>query len=417
MVEITVSYIDYYERLTALYKEYKTFDQTKIPLCAAENYTSPFVKQGLISNYEGKYISGYIKRDREKDFIGSDYLEKILLLSNDMAGELFHAKYNDFRSLTGMNTVALILMTLIDKDTKILITDPSSGGHGSLPKLCDNLGICYAPIPYDYAQMQIDYDRLNRTLEQDSQVTFLFFCQSDIIQPLELQKIILPPKVGIIYDATQTLGLIAGKVLPNPLEKCQNIIMIGGTHKTFPSVTCGYVATNNNSYIDRLNQNISPNFLRNVQVNNITCVCLSMLEMLQFGEAYAQKIVWTANALGEALDRCGLQVKLTTDRLFSHTHQLFIEVPSNRVDSSYAHFRNYGITLNKRKTPYLIGFRLGVQEIARYHFDEHISDLARLLFLVLHSPEKHAEIMTLKTKLALCKTDRYVIDDIFMELE
>lgn len=112
-----VKYIDYYKRLTTIYEEYKVFDRTKIPLCAAENYTSPFVKQGLISNYEGKYISGYIDRDKEKDFIGSDYLEKILLLSNDMAAELFHAKYNDFRSLTGMNTVALILMTLIDYDT------------------------------------------------------------------------------------------------------------------------------------------------------------------------------------------------------------------------------------------------------------------------------------------------------------
>ena len=412
-----VKYIDYYKRLTTIYEEYKVFDRTKIPLCAAENYTSPFVKQGLISNYEGKYISGYIDRDKEKDFIGSDYLEKILLLSNDMAAELFHAKYNDFRSLTGMSTVALILMTLIDKGTKILITDPQAGGHGSLPKLCDNLGIQYAPIPYDYMRMQIDYDGLNQILEQDSRVSFLFFCQSDIIQPPELQKINLPPKVGIIYDATQTLGLIAGGALPNPLEACQNIIMIGGTHKTFPSVTCGYVATNNDNYINRVKQNISPNFLRNVQVNNITSVCLSMLEMLKFGEAYAQKIIWTANALGDALSGDGLRVKCTEDGAFSHTHQLFIEVPKEQVDISYTHFRNYGITLNKRKTAYLTGFRLGVQEIARYHFDEHIANLAHLLCLVLNSPEKYHEIMNLKATLALCKSDQYVIDDLFMELE
>ena len=64
--------------------------------------------------------------------------------------------------------MALILMTLIDKGTKILITDPQAGGHGSLPKLCDNLGIQYAPIPYDYMRMQIDYDGLNQILEQDS---------------------------------------------------------------------------------------------------------------------------------------------------------------------------------------------------------------------------------------------------------
>lgn len=98
-----MNYDGYYDRLVSLYNEYGEFDRSKIPLCAAENYVSPFVKQGLISKYEGKYISGYINRDREKDFIGSDYLEKILLLANDMAAELFGAKYNDFRSLRSLS--------------------------------------------------------------------------------------------------------------------------------------------------------------------------------------------------------------------------------------------------------------------------------------------------------------------------
>lgn len=80
---------NYLYRLTKLYEEYKTFDKNKIPLCAAENYVSPFSMQGLISRYEGKYVSGYIQRNREKDFIGSDYLEKVFFLANDLARELF----------------------------------------------------------------------------------------------------------------------------------------------------------------------------------------------------------------------------------------------------------------------------------------------------------------------------------------
>lgn len=72
--------------------------------------------------------------------------------------------------------------------------------------------------------------------------------------------------MGIIYDATQTLGLIAGKILPNPIDCCDNIVLIGGTHKTFPGVTCGYIATNTDAIIQPINQNISPNYFRNVQV-------------------------------------------------------------------------------------------------------------------------------------------------------
>lgn len=412
-----MGYQQYLNKLMNLYEEYKTFDKEKIPLCAAENYVSPFSMQGLISHYEGKYVSGYIQRDKKKDFIGSDYLEEVLFLANDLAKELFHAKYNDFRSLTGMNTVALMLMSMVKRNTKILITDPKSGGHGSLPKLCRNYGIQYASIPFNYSAMQIDYDSLNQLLADNNEISYLFFCQSDIIQPPDLRKIILPNDVGIIYDATQTLGLIAGGVLPNPLEQKDNIVLIGGTHKTFPSVTCGYVATNSNEIIQQINQNISPNFLRNVQVNNIISVCLSMIEMLKFGEQYANNIVFVANKLGKALTDRGVYVKTISDMKYTKTHQIYIGTGKYNIDDSYTNFRRYGITLNKRNSAYIKGFRIGVQEIARYGFEKHIDELAELICLVLNEPYKEKEILNLKAHLAMFKTNKYVIDDIFMELD
>ena len=37
--------------------------------------------------------------------------------------------------------------------------------------------------------------------------------------------------MGIIYDSTQTLGLIATGIIPNPLLASNNIVLIGGSHK------------------------------------------------------------------------------------------------------------------------------------------------------------------------------------------
>lgn len=308
-------------------------------------------------------------------------------------------------------------MSMIDKNSKILITDPASGGHGSLPKLCRNYGIPYEPIPYNYSTMQIDHEKLNDLLRNMDGISYLFFCQSDIIQPPDLSQIILPNNVGIIYDATQTLGLIAGGVLPNPLDQLKNIVLIGGTHKTFPGVTCGYVATNSDEIIQRVNQDISPNFLRNVQVNNITSVCLSMIEMLQIGENYANNIIYVANALGRALTKRGIYVKSISDEIFTKTHQIYIGTGNYNIDDTYANFRKYGITLNKRNTSYITGFRIGVQEIARYGFEEHIDELAELIRLVINEPYKEKEILELKAYLAKFKTDKYTIDNIFMELD
>ena len=408
---------EYLCKLQTIYAEYLKFDEEKIPLCAAETYVSPFVKQGLISKYEGKYISGYLGRDKDKDFVGSDFLEKILNLASDLAREIFNSKYNDFRCLTGMNTVALILMSLVDKSSKILITDPSSGGHGSLPKLCDNYGVRYESIPYNYEKMQIDYDRLNEKINNDKDISFLFFCQSDVIQPPELSKIKLKNNIGIIYDATQTLGLIAGKVLQNPLEYHNNVVLIGGTHKTFPSVTCGFVASNNDDYIKKLDQNISPNFLRNIQVNNIVSVCLSMIEILTFGSNYSNAIVNVANQLGKNLTDRNIKVKKINDGFFTLTHQIYIEVSEDTVDEIYTLFKTFGISINKRKTKYVNGFRIGVQEIARYDMSEHVAELSELISMIILNPSRKSEIFRLKYHLSKFKQDRFIIDKIFMELE
>ena len=58
--------------------------------------------------------------------------------------------------------------------------------------------------------------------------SFIILCQSDLITVPDLNKIDLPSNMGIIYDATQTLGLICGKCIPNPLDY-PNVILLGGT--------------------------------------------------------------------------------------------------------------------------------------------------------------------------------------------
>ena len=117
-----------------------------------------------------------------------------------------------------------------------------------------------------------------------------------------------------------------------------------------------------------------------------------MIEMLQIGEQYASNIVYVANALGRALTERGIYVKSISDRLFTKTHQIYIGTGKYSVDETYANFRKYGITLNKRNTSYITGFRIGVQEIARYGFEEHIDELADLIHLVLDEPYNEKEI-------------------------
>lgn len=405
----------YLNELKSIMKRYKEFDQTKIPLCAAETYTSKFTKQALNSFLEGKYITGFLYRNKDKDFIGSDYLYEILLLANKVAKELYGFDYNDFRPLSGMNTVDIILMSLFRCGDKLLITGPKEGGHGSLIKILDALNIKYDCMPYDYDIMQVDYEKINQMIKENS-YDGLFFCQSDLINPIDLRKIVCPDGIYIIYDVTQILGLIAGQFLESPIKQNKNIIMIGGTHKTLPSVTCGQISTSNRRIIDIIDRKISPDYLRNPQINLITSVLLTMIEMMEFGKEYAYNIVKISNKLGDALNKLGVKTKRVDCNNHTRTHQIFIELEKELdINDIYRRFANHFISINKRDAPYCYGFRIGVQEIARYGWEDKIDDIALLIKDIIYYDEnKEDKIKELILKISKGKDDCYLINDIFM---
>lgn len=220
-----------------LYNEMKNNNTNCIPLCAAETYISEFVKQPLNSEFEGKYY-----------FFESNKIEELKSLVTSACNQLFHSKYANAESLSGINCFTVCAMSLLSSGEKVLLSTPEQGGHASMPIILDTLNISYDPIPYDFEKYQVDYINLNKMCETGD-YSFIIFCQSDLINVPDLSQIHIPSNMGIIYDATQTLGLIGGKCIPNPLEY-SNVVLLGGTHKTLPAVACGLIMTNTDIYIE-----------------------------------------------------------------------------------------------------------------------------------------------------------------------
>ena len=72
-----MKYSEIYNEYVGLLEELKRFNFTKIPLCAAETYCSPFVKTALCSDFEVKYCMQYLNYDMDKDFVGSQYVHRL----------------------------------------------------------------------------------------------------------------------------------------------------------------------------------------------------------------------------------------------------------------------------------------------------------------------------------------------------
>lgn len=378
-------------------KRMKDFDKNKIPLCAAETHISNFCRKPLISDFEGKYS---FTSSGKNSFIGGEFVEELKELISCECKTLFDAEYTNAETLTGINCFTVCAMSLLKPGEHVLLTTPEQGGHASMPIILDTIGVTYESMPYDFDKYQIDYKKISmRVTEGD--VKYLIFCQSDVICPPNLHNINLPKHIGIIYDGTQTLGLISGGVLANPLET-ENVVLIGGTHKTLPVPSCGLVMTKNKEYWYKLSNNITPNFLRNIQPNHMASLLLGLVEQRLIGDKYQSKVVSLGNHLGTALVKKGFKIAKVNNNKYTYTHQLFLLMSPNETMDFFINATKYNITLNDKHKQLFKndGIRIGTQQIARYDWNiKEINSLAELLRLIKDEPNNSSKINMLRAEL------------------
>lgn len=397
-----------------LVNELQKNEETKIPLCAAETYISPFCRQALNSEFEGKY--SFVDQNGNNSFIGGIYVSRLNQLLQEECKIIFKANYANADSLTGINCFSVCAMSLLTRGDRVLLTTPEQGGHPSIPVILDSLGILYDAIPFAYENYQIDYARLN-VLCNTQNYKFIIFCQSDIINPPNLSKIHISDDIGIIYDGTQTLGLIAGDVLENPLN-IKNVVLIGGAHKTLPAPSCGLIMTNNIKYSEQLSKNITPNYLRNTQPNHIAALLLCLIEQEQYGKQYQTKVVQLANMLGEELEKRHFKLAKLQENVYTRTHQLFILMNELETNNFYTNAQKFNVTLNKKHKRLFQdnGIRLGTQQIARYNWNQNeIELLAELLFLLQTADTNQEKILKLRALLINKKVPQFEYENIVIE--
>lgn len=297
---------EYFENLVNLCTDISTQESKLLPLCAAENVVSPFSKIPLDTFLQEKYImGGVIEYQAQSNFIGSKKLYEIYKLLTCQCNKLYGCKYADARTLSGVNAVMTLLMSLFSAGDTILISSEECGGHGSMPKICKRLGINTIDIPYNYDIYDFDYQETNLLLKSQK-IDGILICLSDIIVMPQLKKIDLPKDCVLIFDATQILGLIATKCMENPLEwfdEEQKFILMGATHKTLPGPTCGLIMTNNLEFAHQFDTLINPDYLRNSQLHHILSLILTLMELETYGHQYCSSIINNAKGivLGKSL--------------------------------------------------------------------------------------------------------------------
>lgn len=417
---------EYFDQLINLSAELMRQEDKMLPLCAAENVMSPFSKIPLDTFLQEKYImGGVLQYQNHSNFVGSEKLYKIYDLLNLQCKKMYDCKYSDARTLSGVNAVTTLLMSLFSEGNTILISSEECGGHGSMPKICHRLGIRTIELPYNYDEYDFDYEKSNEILRNEK-IDGVLICISDLIKMPQLYKFCLPKNCILIFDATQILGLIATDTIQNPLkwfDDTQNVILMGATHKTLPGPTCGLIMTNNLKLAQKFDTLINPDYLRNNQIHHIYSLILSLMELEIFGKDYSNCIVKNANLLAGYLKENGFNI-LEIPPKFTYTHQLFISMPYTLAEDFYKKCVEYGVSINLRNKRLYnpCGIRIGTQEISRYGWGkEEMFLIAEILKDIRDNegiiPDILAKINTLSKQKKICYTfEKVYYDNVYNQL-
>lgn len=375
------------DRVYALSKDFKEYHDRDLPLCAAENIISPFANLPLAFGFQERYImNNTYSFNMDDNFIGCEKLFPYYQMISDSCERIFGAKYTDPRPFTGMQTLDMITKTICKPGDKMMILDKEHGGHASVKPVVERLGVKVYSAPYNLDEFDLDYDTANKMIK-DYGIGYVLLAPSDLIKPLDIERIDTTNCV-LLWDASQLLGLIAAGLCYNPLRTMKNIVMFGGTHKTFPGPASGLIMTNEKYLHDMMEKNINPKYLRNSQMHQKICLLFSLLEFEEYGDKYMSHMVHCSNYIGQKLRDYGFDIANWHGRI-SFTHQVFIRCSKEEMDTIYDNAYKCEVTLNKKHKDLFLGYgiRLGTQEIARYDWNDEALDKCAYIVKELANPK------------------------------
>ena len=378
-------------KLYELSKDFREYHDRALPLCAAENVISPFANLPLSFGFQERYImNNTYSFNMEDNFIGCEKLFPYYQMISDSCERIFGAKYTDARTFTGMQTLDMITKTICKPGEKMMILDKEYGGHASVRPVVERLGLKVFLAPYNIDEFDLDYDAANAMIREEG-IQYVLLAPSDLIKPLDVEKIDTSNCV-LLWDCSQILGLIAAGLCANPLRTMKNVVMFGGTHKTFPGPASGLIMTNDKSLHDMMEKEINPKYLRHSQMHQKICLLFSLLEFEEFGDKYMTHMVHCSNYIGQKLRDYGFDIADCHGQI-SSTHQIFIRCCKEEMDLIYDNAYKCEVTLNKKHKDLFLGYgiRLGTQEIARYDWNDEALDKVAYVVKELASPNINVE--------------------------
>lgn len=368
--------IAHIEALTQKQNEWRS---STINLIASENAMSRRARNIMASDFAHRYAEGH---PGERYYQGTDIIDEIETSVTEGVKTLFHCRQADVRPVSGNLSNDAVFSTFIKPGDVVMVNSTPGGGHishhraGSVGKYTSNI-INFPTTPDGY---HIDVDK---TLEYAKALKpkVMVLGKSLFLFPepvKELAEFCKANKITLIYDGAHVLGLIAGQQFQDPLAEGA-LILNGSTHKTFFGSQRGVVLSNlEDADWKKVDRATFPGASSNHHLHTLAALSVAVVEMLEFGQAYAKQTIANAQFFGKKLHERGFNVQ-AVEFGFTKSHQIAVDVSQFGTGDVVAKkLQDNNIITNMNLLPFEplnrvskpAGIRLGAQEMTRFGMKE-----------------------------------------------
>lgn len=216
-----------------------------IELIASENFVSEQVMEAMGSVLTNKYAEGL---PGKRYYGGCQVVDKVEQLAIDRLCELFGATWANVQPHSGAQANAAVFLACLNPGDKILGFDLSHGGHLTHGSPVNFSGKLYVPFFYGVSKESglIDYDLMEETAKRERPK--MIICGASAYSRdwdyARIRKVADEIGALVLADISHPAGLIAAKLLNDPLEHCH--IVTTTTHKTLRGPRGGVIMMRHN---------------------------------------------------------------------------------------------------------------------------------------------------------------------------
>ncbi|MBQ4583452.1 MAG: serine hydroxymethyltransferase [Bacilli bacterium] len=296
--------------------------QNNIELIASENYVSKAILELQGSIFTNKYAEGY---PGKRYYGGCENVDEIESLAISYVCELFGSKYANVQPHSGSSANMAVYKALLNEQDTVLGLNLTHGGHLTHGHKVNFSGLDYNFISYnvDSETGLIDYEDLkNKALEHKPKMIVTgASAYSRIIDFAKIKEICNEVGALLLVDMAHIAGLVAAELHPNPCSFAD--VVTSTTHKTLRGPRGGFILTNDENIIKKVNKAIFPGIQGGPLMHVIAAKAQCFYEALQpeFKE-YQNQVIKNAQSLAEVLKENSITI-LTNG---TDNHLLLIDV-------------------------------------------------------------------------------------------